>query len=72
MDKGALDVAELSERQRHNKATEALDRSKLSIDWAKFNYAKDEDKFGAATVINEAKDIIAKGVETVAISFALV
>lgn len=65
VDKGALDVAELSERQRHNKATEALDRSKLSIDWAKFNYAKDEDKFGAATVINEAKDIIAKGVETV-------
>ena len=64
LDKGALDVAEQKERERHNKAMEALDRSGLSLNWAKFNYAKDDDKFGAATVLNEAKDIIAKGVET--------
>ena len=64
-DKQALDLAELQERGRHNRAMEAVDRGKLAIDWAKFNYAKDEDKFGAETVLNEAKDIISKGEEAV-------
>ncbi len=64
VDKGALDVAELGEKARHNRAMEAIDRSKVAIDWAKFDYAKDDDKFGASSVLNEAKEIISKGVET--------
>lgn len=35
--------------------------ARLGLDWTKFNYAKDEDKFGAATVINEAIDTLKKG-----------
>lgn len=42
----------------------SLAKSNLALDWAKFNYAKEEDQFGAASVLNEAKAIIDKGVET--------
>jgi hypothetical protein len=37
VDKAALDIAELDERIRHNKATEAADKNKLSLGWAEFN-----------------------------------
>lgn len=52
----SLGLKRVAETARHNKAMEG-------IDWAKFNYATDEDKFGASAVINEAKDILSKGEE---------
>jgi hypothetical protein len=63
VDKGALDLFKAKEDVRAAKAREANDRNKLGLDWSKFNYVKDEDKFGASSVLNEAKDIIDKGVE---------
>jgi len=57
-------VADYLENVRSAKAREANDRNRLGLDWTKFNYAKDEDKYGASSVLNEAKDIIDKGVET--------
>lgn len=60
---GYLEKEKAAEAERHHRAMEALERSGLSLNWSKFNYAKDEDKFGAATVLNEAIDIISKGSE---------
>lgn len=63
VDKGALDIYQEKEKARHNKAMESVDRGTLGLNWAKFNYAKDEDKYGASSVLNEAADIIKKGQE---------
>ncbi len=58
------DQKELASIDAYRKGQLANDRNRLGFDWAKFNYGTEEDKFGASTVINEAKDIIGKGVET--------
>lgn len=38
VDKGALDIAELRERERHNKAMEGIDRSKLNLQYKEFDF----------------------------------
>lgn len=65
LDKDKFALQKQAEEVRQAKAREAIQRGGLALDWAKFNYAKEEDQFGANAVLNEAKDIISKGEETV-------
>lgn len=41
----------------------SISQSNASLGWARFNYGTREDKLGASSVLNEAIDIINKGVE---------
>lgn len=63
LDDAALKIAKYKTDLANDRARIANDRNRLGLDWAKFNYGKEEDLFGASSVLNEAKDIIDKGIE---------